>query len=132
MNADQEPAFICVHLRPKKIYLIRFLSDESGNVEIVNTTTHHRPREVGGRPWYVTWRRRGNRRCCSGRHNRGGVSIKPRSDHSDLHLVSQVLIDHCAEDYVRVIVSRLANARPRTVHFTQREIGSASDVDQNT
>ena len=50
--------------------LIGFLANESRDVEVIDTrSSHHRPREIVGRPGYETWWRRGNRRCRSGRHN---------------------------------------------------------------
>ena len=69
MNTTQNPcppAFVC-GVAP---LLVGFLANESRDVEIINArTTHHRPREIVGRPGYETWRRRGNRRCRSGRRN---------------------------------------------------------------
>ncbi len=44
----------------------------------------------------------------------------------------KVLIDHCAEDDVCIVVSRLTNDRRSSIHFKQRQIRSAGDVDQNT
>ncbi len=50
--------------------LVSLLSNESRDVEIVNAWgSHHRPREIVGRPRYETWRWRGNRCCRSGRRN---------------------------------------------------------------
>jgi Tol biopolymer transport system component len=50
--------------------LVSLLSNESRDVEIINTrSAHHRSWEVIGRPSYETWWRRGNRRCRSGRRN---------------------------------------------------------------
>jgi hypothetical protein len=50
--------------------LVCLLPNESWDVEIVNArSTHHRPWEIISRPCYITWWRRGNRCCCSGRRN---------------------------------------------------------------
>ena len=48
--------------------LVGLLSNKSRDVEIVNArSAHHWPWEVVSGPWYITWRRRGNRRCRGGR-----------------------------------------------------------------
>src|SRR5262249_39296232 len=72
MNADEhESGSVSIGVHPwRNSVLVGLLSNESRHVEIINTrSSHHRPREVVGRPGYETWRRRGNRRCRSGRRN---------------------------------------------------------------
>ena len=55
--------------------------------------------------------------------------VKAGGDHGDFHLVGQRLVDDRAEDDVGVFMRRLLDDGERLVHFHQRHVGAAGDVE---
>ena len=72
-------------------------------------------------------RRRGRRR----RNHPRPALVEAGGDHRDLDLPGQGRVHHRAEDDVGVLVRRLVDDRHRVVHFHQRHVGPAGDVDDH-
>src|ERR1051325_10087853 len=98
---------------------VRLLAYEGRHVQIVRARG---PGRAGREVWRRRVARRRDGRAAVRRAHLRHVFVEARRDDSYLHLVMQRLINHRAEDYVRLFVGRLAYDRGSLVHLVEREV----------
>src|SRR6267143_5683907 len=112
--------------------LVRFFPDERRHIKIVNTlVTWLGCWKILGRPRRVSRRGGYRHRCARGQRSYRRLSTKAGGNHSDLHCISHRLVDHMAKNNIRVFVGFLTHQRGCFVYFKQRQIATASDVDEH-
>src|ERR1700687_5211123 len=112
--------------------LVRFFPDERRHIKIVNTlVTWVGWRKILGRSLRVSRRGGYRHRCPCAHRSYRRLSTEAGGNHSDFHCISHRLVQHHAKNNIRVFVRFLTHERGCFVYFKQRQIATASDVDEH-